>query len=781
MLVPVTHNSDGTLTITGDAINLPSPEAERLLAADNSTVTEGLESAHSIQIDNNQYVITCSDDKDLYDEPAKTPTDIVDLDTNMPITDQIAYRSQESEFYQAPTVVIDSGLGYQTEFTNVGVNAVHNDAHFGSVHTEQPTSVRNVAPESEPVMNEHTEEICEKADDKVVKTAIDHDGKEIEMKELSPGTRDFPLCAELMRLAEVPQIGVQDQLMGTNPTEIAQTELYSVVQTSPSETVYTQQSSENNTIHPSSSYGSSPTAQFAITLSAPCSNSHHGAEIISNTVDQQVTEEGASNSHLQSIVVGNINQDNAIQPAQLIVLQQEFAIHDSTQQESSQGTGQISQDKVLDFPPLPAQQEGTQNKQTDPPTDILSKVIEDILADTGVEPLDEVDDQIINVMQGGHTITSTPPRTKSAMDLLKAVIFMSSRIPAGSSLPAPAITAGGCEAGGFRLQDHEPGDLMPGAAVGINTDMLETAAPSPKTPDGKTLKLSKTPRNTPRKTPRKTPKSRQPKSKNKGSPKNNIDNSHKPGEDSFVKQIFRAKKRLFSEKCDEDENQLSSKIIKLDSGPMILGQDVLEQNDKLRAAALGDVLNTEASCLSKANGDKEGLNISNKQEILPLADIDEERAERDQPSVHSEVNAPLTEVLSPFTEQLIGESLTNRDNILSPISPLQVSSPFTHQESPNFLFFNSPVRSKTPDPQHFTSGRSSPLFLRSQTPDNSFLRSSTPERTILQTPDQSKLGGLSFEQEEQTFEDNFIWRELEHMFKSKRSSPGNPENYWFQP
>ena len=236
--------------------------------------------------------------------------------------------------------------------------------------------------------------------------------------------------------------------------------------------------------------------------------------------------------------------------------------------------------------------------------------------------------------------------------------------------------------------------------------------------------------------------------------------------------------RSISENGFEDEfDTRPSKAIKQDETPMVFGQQVLEQNDKLRAAALGE-FKVEAASSSK---NEEFLSSPEKQDSIPLTSDQGDNTDIDPPTTHRDVKTPLGEILSPFTEQLIGDFSLARDSILSPISPLRVSSPFTHQDSPDFLLFNSPVRSKTPElQQELNSGRSSPLFLRSQTPDNAFLRPHTPDRTILQTPDQSKLGVMSFEQEEQPFEDNFIWRELEHMFRNKRNSPGNLENDWFQ-
>ena len=173
MLVPVTQNSDGTLTITGDAINLPSHEAEKLLRAD--TNGERLRGDQVIKVENTVHMGTCSDQKDLYDEPAKTPTDIIALDTNIPITDQVAYQSSDPELHQPPTVVIDSGLGYQTEFSNVEVNVMQTDKHFESIRTEESGNIIMGSPTLGPFVADSEAQSSTIADsNKTVITETDH-------------------------------------------------------------------------------------------------------------------------------------------------------------------------------------------------------------------------------------------------------------------------------------------------------------------------------------------------------------------------------------------------------------------------------------------------------------------------------------------------------------------------------------------------------------------------------------------------------------------------------
>lgn len=814
MLVPVTQNSDGNLVITGDAINLSPDEAEKILS--QSPETKKCE--EEVQLDSNLHTLYCSDDKDLYDEPAKTPTDIVGLNTDIPITDQLACRiglQDQSQYQPTPTVVVDSGMGYQMEFSNVDVNVIQPDSQMESFRISITADCSPSKRSKSSISVGETSPRFTEGDStrRPTETIKSNSEKPKDVDEIINGLKQrmesqngMPISSENSEVCQNVENEPAAEPSQTNL--ISQPEVEGTINTT--EKTFTGQTlcGQDNVVQPSNhskdvlssvTVAEQPTptinvsphleqvdqvfmpvAQHSITdpeLEGVMMADEH--ESVQPLLNDRLQHSQILNTVIHPVICTLGAMENTEQSSNIILFQQEPPVQISGQLLNNQVIRQISPEMIE----VPVPTFTQQPEQTAPPTDLLSRVIEDILTDTVTELQEEVDDQIINVMQGGHTITSTPPRTKSAMDLLQAVKIMRSRITDPEIDLPPTITTEIVPEVGTPAAQQEDKELQPPQPDGdiisvieaLTSDIREGKSKN-KTPN-KTL--NKTPRKTPKSATRKTPKSKR--STTKESPKNSvlrIINSHKSGEKDFVKQIFKAKKRLFSEKGDEDEfDTQQSKAIKLDDTPMILGQHVLEQNDKLRAAALGEFKLEEATS-------SENKNVSEnpeKQDSLPLTSDQGDNSDIDPPSTLREVKTPLGDILSPFTEQLIGDFSLGRDSILSPISPLRVSSPFAHQESPNFLLFNSPVRSKTPElQQELNSGRSSPMFLRSQTPDNAFLRPHTPDRTILQTPDQSKLGVLSFEQEEQPFEDNFIWRELEHMFRNKRNSPGNLENDWFQ-
>ena len=362
--------------------------------------------------------------------------------------------------------------------------------------------------------------------------------------------------------------------------------------------------------------------------------------------------------------------------------------------------------------------------EEDEHTDILSRVIAEILTDN--QTYEEADEQIINVMQGEVTVTSTKTNKRCAMELLEAVLLMSSAVN-----PQPEAQL---EISERYVTSGNVGQLSQNKTEENSTEITENVEENYSTNfTNRELEVSDDqPMNLP-----KTPNLKYINSKKRyvaedaKSPENKvlkIKNSIK--DPSIVRQMFKARKRLFNE------------APVLCVGPSTLVEQstlLLQKNEILLAEAMDNI-------------------------TVPAIYTEDELSRIEDTKSPTEEDCERSMFLSPYRDTLFSESPVRMS---SPISPLTITSPCIH-DSPKFMFLaSSPTRSKTPDHNflgraktpdhslfHKITGESSPLFHRS--PDN--FRSNTPEMSNLETPDHSKLGTLSFghDPEEPTFDDNFI-------------------------